>query len=68
MAAQDELKALFAELDEHTDKALIGLRQVRSSARVSSLESAGSIAAVPLVLGAAFFSLAIVWLKTGSFS
>ncbi|NBN62479.1 hypothetical protein [Pannonibacter tanglangensis] len=34
MAAQDELKAVFAELDRSTDRALAGLARVRSDARL----------------------------------
>lgn len=53
MSAQNELSPYFAEIDQRTDRALKGIREVRCSAKLTALpqEPKG------IVLGTAFLAV-----------
>ncbi|MFN7169153.1 MAG: hypothetical protein ACK4NV_19065 [Pannonibacter sp.] len=64
MAAQDEVKAIFAELDRSTDRALAGLYRVRADALLERPSTPSPM--IPLMTEAGLvFGLAAVLVKLG---
>ncbi|WP_106752281.1 hypothetical protein [Pannonibacter carbonis] len=64
MAAQDEVKAIFAELDRSTDRALAGLYRVRADAMLDRPETPSPM--IPLIAEAGLvFGLAAMLVQLG---
>lgn len=64
MAAQDEVKAIFAELDRSTDRALAGLYRIRADAMLDRPETPSPM--IPLITEAGLvFGLAAMLVKLG---
>lgn len=68
MAAQEELKIVLAELDAQSDRVLNGLRQVRSSAKVKSLQPHPVLVFTPVALALAVAAYLANWLNAGPLS
>ncbi|MEP0234291.1 hypothetical protein [Roseibium sp.] len=62
MFAQDELKELFREIDQSTDRALDSLHEVRNSAKVESLPSTGILSTVQFGFLVSLISLVGFWI------
>ncbi|WP_153768794.1 hypothetical protein [Labrenzia sp. CE80] len=62
MFAQDELKELFREIDQSTDRALDSLYDVRDSAKVESLPSTGILSIVQFGFLVSLISLVGFWI------
>lgn len=53
MHAQEELKTLWTEIDQRSDRALVGIRKVRSTAKIEALPSQQKIVGLQFALFAA---------------
>ncbi|WP_417682070.1 hypothetical protein [Roseibium sp.] len=66
MHAQEELKNLFIEIEQSSDRALAGLRKVRATTKLEALPGNRQMAAVQAAFLGALASLMALWLSRGA--
>lgn len=65
MHAQEELKTLWTEIDQHSDRALAGVRKVRSTAKIEALPSQQKIVGLQFALFVALAAGIVLMFGTG---
>jgi len=66
MHAQEELKNLFSEIEQSSDRALAGLEKVRATAKVQTLPTGRQMMAVQAAFLGALASLMALWISRGA--
>lgn len=66
MHAQEELKILWTEIDQRSDRALVGIRKVRSTAKIEALPSQQKIIGLQIALLGALTATVVLLLGAGS--
>lgn len=66
MHAQEELKNLFSEIEQSSDRALAGLRKVRATAKLQALPGNRQMMALQAAFLGAFASLMALWICRGA--
>lgn len=66
MHAQEELKNLFNEIEQSSDRALAGLQKVRATAKLQALPSNRHMVALQAAFLGALASLMALWISRGA--